>query len=163
MLSRLKIWPFRTDEAKLTVVVIEGTQATTLWWQYGSHGDTWQPAVVTVGRMPQDFSITFEGFRTFNHPGHVAIDDITFTNCSLPGNSVRPGLLLKRFYSRPGFTEVSFPPQSLSPCVPTPCSGATTACVWSPSACATTAMTVETAPTRTTVVRFRNGRESNVT
>lgn len=93
----IKIWPFRTDEAKLNVVVLEGTQAITLWWQSVNHKDIWQPAIVTVGRMPQDFSITFEGLRTFNHPGHIAIDDISFTNCSLPGNSVQPGLWFKRF------------------------------------------------------------------
>lgn len=89
VLFAIKIRPFHTDEAKLNVVMIEGTQATTLWWQSGSHEDVWQAAVVTVGRMPQDFSITFEGSRTFNKPGHVAIDDITFSNCSLPGSSLQ--------------------------------------------------------------------------
>lgn len=88
------MWTFHADEDELNVVVREGTQETMLWWQSVSHEDVWQPGIVTVGRMPQDFSITFEGTRNLNQPGHIAIDDISFTNCSLPGSSVQPGLTL---------------------------------------------------------------------
>lgn len=94
----IKTWTFHADdEAELNVVVREGTQATMLWWQSVSHEDIWQPGIVTVGRVPQDFSITFEGSRTFNKPGHVAVDDITFSNCSLPGSSLQPGLYFLAF------------------------------------------------------------------
>ncbi|TNM98369.1 hypothetical protein fugu_014615 [Takifugu bimaculatus] len=72
------------DEAQLDVVMREGSQVTTLWRQTVGHEDVWRPGIVIVGRMPQDFSITFEGSRTFNKRGHVAIDDISFTNCTLP-------------------------------------------------------------------------------
>ncbi|TWW73586.1 LDL-receptor class A domain-containing protein 2 Skeletal organic matrix MAM and [Takifugu flavidus] len=72
------------DEAQLDVVMREGSQVTTLWRQTVGHEDVWRPGIVIVGRMPQDFSITFEGSRTFNKHGHVAIDDISFTNCTLP-------------------------------------------------------------------------------
>lgn len=95
---KIKTWTFHADEAELNVVMIEGTQATTLWWQSVNHKDVWQPGIVTVGRMPQDFSIIFEGSRIFNKPGHVAIDDITFTNCSLPGSAVQPGLYFYHFF-----------------------------------------------------------------
>lgn len=85
------------DEAQLDVVMREGSEATTLWWQTAGHEDVWRPGVVVVGRMPQDFSITFEGSRNFNKRGQVAIDNISFTNCILPGSSVQPGLSLLAF------------------------------------------------------------------
>lgn len=91
------MWTCDADEAQLDVVMREGSQATTLWWQTVNHEDVWRPGIVIVGRMPQDFSITFEGSRTFNKRSHVTIDDITFTNCSLPGSSVQPGLSLSVF------------------------------------------------------------------
>uniref|UniRef100_A0A3B4UGA7 MAM domain-containing protein n=1 Tax=Seriola dumerili TaxID=41447 RepID=A0A3B4UGA7_SERDU len=70
---------------KLNVLLKEGPRSTTVWWQSGSHGDLWQHGEVTVGGIPQDFTILFEASRTFNMPGHIAIDDIDFTNCTLPG------------------------------------------------------------------------------
>lgn len=74
-----------TDIKELNVLLKEGSRITTLWWQLGNHGDVWQHGKVTVGRTPQDFTILFEASRTFNKPGHIAIDDIDFTNCTLPG------------------------------------------------------------------------------
>lgn len=74
-----------TDIAELNVVLKEGPRTTTLWWLSGSHADLWHHGEVTVGRMPQDFTILFEASRTFTKPGHIAIDDIDFTNCTLPG------------------------------------------------------------------------------
>lgn len=63
----------------------EDHRTTTLWWLSGNHGDMWHHTEVMVGRVSQDFTILFEASRTFNKPGHVAIDDIDFTNCTLPG------------------------------------------------------------------------------
>lgn len=94
----ITIWTFHAEEAELNVVLRDNTQVTTLWWQSVSHKNAWQPGVVAVSRMPQDFSITFEGSRTFNEPGHVAIDDIAFTNCSLPGTPLQPGLYFYHFF-----------------------------------------------------------------
>lgn len=74
-----------SDVEELNVLVKEGSRSATLWWLSGSHGDLWQHGEVTVGRIPQDFTILFEASRTFNRPGHIAIDDIDFTNCTLPG------------------------------------------------------------------------------
>ncbi|XP_044077011.1 MAM and LDL-receptor class A domain-containing protein 1 isoform X2 [Siniperca chuatsi] len=72
------------DIEELSVVLKEGSRTTTLWWLSGNHGDLWQHGEVTVGRMPQDFTILFEASRSFTKPGHIAIDDIDFTNCTLP-------------------------------------------------------------------------------
>ncbi|XP_062284207.1 MAM and LDL-receptor class A domain-containing protein 1 [Scomber scombrus] len=72
------------DIKELNVLLKDGSRTTTLWWQSGNHGDLWQHGEVTVGRTPQDFTILFEASRTFNKPGHIAIDDIDFTNCTLP-------------------------------------------------------------------------------
>ncbi|XP_047444387.1 MAM and LDL-receptor class A domain-containing protein 2 isoform X2 [Mugil cephalus] len=72
------------DAEELSVLLKEGYRTTTLWWLSGNHGDAWQHGEVTVGRIPQDFTILFEASRSFNKPGHVAIDDVTFANCTLP-------------------------------------------------------------------------------
>ncbi|XP_039670520.1 MAM and LDL-receptor class A domain-containing protein 1 [Perca fluviatilis] len=72
------------DIEELNVLLKEGSRTTSLWWLNGNHGDVWHHGEVTVGRIPQDFTILFEASRTFNRPGHVAIDDIDFTNCTLP-------------------------------------------------------------------------------
>ena len=74
-----------SDTEELSVSLMEGPRSTTLWWLTGSHGNQWQRGEVTVGRIPQDFTILFQASRTFNKPGHIAIDDIHFTNCTLPG------------------------------------------------------------------------------
>ncbi|CAJ1072730.1 MAM and LDL-receptor class A domain-containing protein 2 [Xyrichtys novacula] len=75
---------FGEDAEKLNVLLTEGSRSTTLWWLSGSHGDSWRHGEVTVGQISQDFAIQFEASREFNKPGHVAIDDISFTNCTLP-------------------------------------------------------------------------------
>lgn len=72
------------DGKDLSVLLKEGSRTSTLWWLSGSHEDLWHHGEVTVGRMPQDFTILFEASRTFNRPGHIAIDDIDFSNCTLP-------------------------------------------------------------------------------
>nr|XP_020447005.1 MAM and LDL-receptor class A domain-containing protein 1-like isoform X2 [Monopterus albus] len=72
------------DTKELNVLLKEGSRTTTLWWLSGNNGDFWQHAEVMVGRIPQDFTVLFEASRTFNKPGHIAIDDIDFTNCTLP-------------------------------------------------------------------------------
>ncbi|XP_068593728.1 MAM and LDL-receptor class A domain-containing protein 1 isoform X2 [Cebidichthys violaceus] len=72
------------DIETLNVLLNEGSRTTALWWLSGDHGDSWHHGEVTVGRVPQDFTIRFEASRTFTRPGHVAIDDIGFTNCTLP-------------------------------------------------------------------------------
>uniref|UniRef100_A0A3Q3KLB2 MAM domain-containing protein n=1 Tax=Mastacembelus armatus TaxID=205130 RepID=A0A3Q3KLB2_9TELE len=69
---------------KLNVLVKEGSRTTTLWWLSGNNGDLWQHGEVMIGRIPQDFTVLFESSRTFSSPGHIAIDDINFTNCILP-------------------------------------------------------------------------------
>lgn len=74
-----------TDKPELNVVLKEGPTTTRLWWLSGSHKDLWHRGEVTVGRNPEDFTILFEASRTFTKPGHIAIDDIDFTNCTLPG------------------------------------------------------------------------------
>ncbi|XP_034039515.1 MAM and LDL-receptor class A domain-containing protein 1-like isoform X2 [Thalassophryne amazonica] len=71
-------------EGQLKVLLKNDFRDTTLWWLSGNQGDLWSHSVVTVGRTLHDFTIMFEGSRNFNSPGHVSIDDIDFTNCTLP-------------------------------------------------------------------------------
>ncbi|KAM9718846.1 MAM and LDL-receptor class A domain-containing protein 1 [Menidia menidia] len=72
------------EDSQLSVVLKEGSRTTTLWWLPGTHGDLWQHGEVTVSRNPHDFTVLFEASRNFDRPGHVAVDDVGFTNCSLP-------------------------------------------------------------------------------
>ncbi|XP_034743360.1 MAM and LDL-receptor class A domain-containing protein 1 [Etheostoma cragini] len=72
------------DIEELNVMLKEGSRTTSLWWLTGNHGDVWHHGEVMVGRIPQDFTILFEASRIFNRPGHIAVDDIDFTNCTLP-------------------------------------------------------------------------------
>nr|XP_020490862.1 MAM and LDL-receptor class A domain-containing protein 1-like isoform X1 [Labrus bergylta] len=75
---------FGQDVQELNVLLKEGPRTTILWWLAGNHGDSWHHGEVTVGRTPQDFTILFEASGAFNKLGHIAIDDIYFTNCTLP-------------------------------------------------------------------------------
>ncbi|KAF7222228.1 MAM and LDL-receptor class A domain-containing protein 1-like [Nothobranchius furzeri] len=72
------------EESELRVLLKVGPRTTTLLWLSGNHGDAWHHSEVMVGRSPQDFTILFEASRNFNEPEYVALDDIIFTNCSLP-------------------------------------------------------------------------------
>ncbi|MGH0142971.1 UNVERIFIED_CONTAM: hypothetical protein FKN15_017285 [Acipenser sinensis] len=69
----------------LQVAHLVGSRETRLWQISGSQGDLWHRAVVPLGRLVQDFHIAFEATRTFSVLGDIAIDDITFENCALPG------------------------------------------------------------------------------
>ncbi|XP_041658947.1 MAM and LDL-receptor class A domain-containing protein 1 [Cheilinus undulatus] len=75
---------FGEDVEELNVLLKEGSRTTALWWLSGNHGDSWHHGEVTVGRTPQDFTILFEASRAFTQPGHIAVDDIDFINCTLP-------------------------------------------------------------------------------
>ncbi|XP_061694563.1 MAM and LDL-receptor class A domain-containing protein 2 isoform X2 [Syngnathoides biaculeatus] len=72
------------DLNELKVVLAESSLTTVLWWQSGGGADAWQLGEVTVGRTHQDFTVLFEATQAFVKPGHVAVDDVTFANCSLP-------------------------------------------------------------------------------
>ncbi|XP_014854147.1 PREDICTED: MAM and LDL-receptor class A domain-containing protein 2-like [Poecilia mexicana] len=72
------------EESELKVLLKKGPRITTLWWLAGNSGDLWQHSNVVIGRVPHDFTLLFEASTNFNKPGHVAVDDIDFTNCSLP-------------------------------------------------------------------------------
>ena len=74
-----------TDIGGLQVVLRTGSRDTPLWWLSGDQGDHWRHGEVRVARVPHLFSILFEAARSFSHLGDVAIDDISFSNCTLPG------------------------------------------------------------------------------
>ncbi|XP_015227028.1 PREDICTED: MAM and LDL-receptor class A domain-containing protein 1-like [Cyprinodon variegatus] len=71
-------------DSELNVLIKDGSRITNLWWLAGNKGNLWQHGKVMIGRIPQDFALLFEASRNFNEPGYVAIDDVDFTNCSLP-------------------------------------------------------------------------------
>ncbi|KAA0719308.1 LDL-receptor class A domain-containing protein 1 Skeletal organic matrix MAM and [Triplophysa tibetana] len=69
----------------LKVFLQEGQRRTPLWWMSGNHGDEWHRAELGVGRTHQVFTLLFEATRTYSELGDIAIDDISFLNCNLPG------------------------------------------------------------------------------
>lgn len=73
------------SDSELSVLLKRGSRTSVLWWLSGDHGDLWQHGEVVIGRVPQNFTILFEASRDINQPGHIAIDDVSFTNCSFPG------------------------------------------------------------------------------
>ncbi|RVE62060.1 hypothetical protein OJAV_G00176900 [Oryzias javanicus] len=72
------------EDVELRVLMKDASQTTTLWWLSGNHGDAWRRAEVLVGRVPADFTVLFEASRNVNERGHVSIDDVSFSGCSLP-------------------------------------------------------------------------------
>ncbi|CAL8320128.1 unnamed protein product, partial [Arctogadus glacialis] len=72
------------DMGGLLVVLGTDTRSTPLWWLSGDQGDRWLHGEVRLARVPHQFSISFEAVRSFSHLGDVAIDDISFSNCTLP-------------------------------------------------------------------------------
>ncbi|XP_056333186.1 MAM and LDL-receptor class A domain-containing protein 1 isoform X2 [Danio aesculapii] len=69
---------------ELKVFLQEGPRRTPLWWMSGDHGDEWHRAELSVGRTHQVFTLLFEATRTYSELGDIAIDDITFLNCTVP-------------------------------------------------------------------------------
>ncbi|XP_075875933.1 MAM and LDL-receptor class A domain-containing protein 1 [Nelusetta ayraudi] len=72
------------DQMYLDVVLRVGARTTTLLRLSEHAASSWVLCEVTVGRVPQDFNILFEASREFDHGEYLAIDDIDFSNCSLP-------------------------------------------------------------------------------
>lgn len=70
---------------ELSVLLQEGSRTTPLWWRSEDQGDAWRRGEVLVGRTPHVFTLFFQATRTFSQLGDIAIDDILFLNCSLPG------------------------------------------------------------------------------
>lgn len=80
---------------ELKVFLQESQRRTPLWWMSGNHGDDWHRAELGVGRTHQVFTLLFEATRTYSELGDIAIDDISFINCNLPGTyrSKTPALI----------------------------------------------------------------------
>nr|XP_057907663.1 MAM and LDL-receptor class A domain-containing protein 1-like [Doryrhamphus excisus] len=72
------------DIQELRVLLDESSRTTVLWWQSGGGKGRWLRGEVEVGRTRRDFIILFEATRAFSKLGHVALDDVGFTSCTLP-------------------------------------------------------------------------------
>lgn len=64
-----------------------GPRNTTLCSLSPSGHNRWVFGEVTVGRVPRDFNILFQVSGKLKDDEYFAIDDIDFTNCSLPGKA----------------------------------------------------------------------------
>nr|AGN95663.1 Diet1 [Gallus gallus] len=65
----------------LEVLSKTGNKTSTLWTQSGSQGPKWNRAEVFLG-IRSDFQIIFRAKRGVSYMGDVAVDDITFEDCS---------------------------------------------------------------------------------
>ncbi|XP_028831423.1 MAM and LDL-receptor class A domain-containing protein 1 [Denticeps clupeoides] len=68
----------------LTVLLQEGSRLTPLLSISGDHGDEWRRAELGMGHTHQVFSLVLEATRTFSELGDIAVDDVSFFNCTLP-------------------------------------------------------------------------------
>lgn len=104
------------DAAELRLELIHGVETLTLWQSSGPWGPGWQRLVVNTGRIrgdfkvswvvfqagdhgkvlgtgldpkdPSFFQVTFSATRNATHRGAVALDDVEFQDCGLPGKTV---------------------------------------------------------------------------
>ncbi|NXK56744.1 MALR1 protein, partial [Chauna torquata] len=65
----------------LEVLCKTGNKSSKLWTQSGSQGPQWNRAEVFLG-IRSDFQIVFRAKRGVSYMGDVAVDDITFEDCS---------------------------------------------------------------------------------
>uniref|UniRef100_A0A669QU29 MAM and LDL receptor class A domain containing 1 n=1 Tax=Phasianus colchicus TaxID=9054 RepID=A0A669QU29_PHACC len=65
----------------LEVLCKTGNKTSTLWTQSGSQGPKWNRAEVFLG-IRSDFQVIFRAKRGVSYMGDVAVDDITFEDCS---------------------------------------------------------------------------------
>ncbi|KAK3721870.1 hypothetical protein QZH41_011496, partial [Actinostola sp. cb2023] len=54
-----------------------------VWQMRGSQGNQWNEAVVTI-QQSSSFALVFEATRGSSFAGHIAIDDVTFTDGQCP-------------------------------------------------------------------------------
>ncbi|XP_022094256.1 MAM and LDL-receptor class A domain-containing protein 1-like isoform X2 [Acanthaster planci] len=55
-----------------------------LWQKRMSQGEQWQQAVVGIGRRREPFKVRFSKARSDRYQGKIAIDEISFVDCTLP-------------------------------------------------------------------------------
>ncbi len=153
---------------ELKVFLQEGPRRTPLWWMSGNHGDEWHRAELSVGRTHQVFTLLFEATRTYSELGDIAIDDISFFNCTLPGRLQTHQLILsdksdlKQSDNCNLIHGIQWPKtlvncplfllQGLKNLVKWECLHVRTRCVWSRTECVTTAMTAVMARMKSSVV-----------
>nr|XP_014344168.1 PREDICTED: MAM and LDL-receptor class A domain-containing protein 1-like [Latimeria chalumnae] len=70
----------------LQVSHVIGSRETYLWRLSRDQGNMWHSAIVPLARIVNDFYVTFEASRTFSALGDIALDDIVFEGCALPGH-----------------------------------------------------------------------------
>lgn len=108
------------DAAELRLELIHGVETLTLWQSSGPWGPGWQQLAVNTGRVqgdfkvswvvfqagdheevpgtglgpkdPSFFQVTFSATRNATHRGAVALDDVEFRDCGLPGKTPCPKL-----------------------------------------------------------------------
>jgi len=76
---------YGTGIGNLRVYVEVGTTLTLLWGMNGNQGNQWKQGSVYIMRRSVPYKIKIEAERSFSTRGDIAIDDISFQGCALPG------------------------------------------------------------------------------
>ncbi|XP_061208193.1 MAM and LDL-receptor class A domain-containing protein 1 [Neopsephotus bourkii] len=86
----MSFWYFKSPKAMGHIQVLIKTDdgLVKIWSESGNHGDEWSKVELHLGKL-RNFEVIFEGIRTRDLGGGVAIDDIEFTNCSTTGENPR--------------------------------------------------------------------------
>jgi len=66
-----------------------GTRTQMVFQRRGDQGDSWQRAVVDIGRVSAPFQMVLEARRGNSYAADISIDDVRFENCALPSPSTR--------------------------------------------------------------------------
>lgn len=75
---------YGSNVGRLLVFVQNDYQETQVYRLKGDQGNSWQRAVVSIGRQTNPFYMIFSARRSFATRGDIAIDDISFQNCGYP-------------------------------------------------------------------------------
>ncbi|XP_022097778.1 MAM and LDL-receptor class A domain-containing protein 1-like isoform X1 [Acanthaster planci] len=73
-----------SDIGVLTIFLVETYYILYPLQLTGDHGNRWNEGVAPIGRVPSDFFVVFQAYRSFSVLGDIAIDDISFSGCGVP-------------------------------------------------------------------------------
>ncbi|NXN10084.1 MALR1 protein, partial [Indicator maculatus] len=93
-MCKIVFWNYMkgTTIGSLEVLCKTGNRTSKLWAQSGSQGPQWNRAEVFLG-IRSEFQVVFRTKRGVSYMGDVAVDDITFEDCSpllIPGRPCTP-------------------------------------------------------------------------
>lgn len=88
---QIKFWYFYfggTGSINASLYIDEEKEVTLFKRRANENLIEWKQGVISLGRINRRFKVAFEALRPLNYIGFIAIDDITFDQCSLPATNL---------------------------------------------------------------------------